>query len=421
MNDRRSGKNKSHSKISVYLDHHATTPLDPRVLRAMLPFLKEEFGNPSSENHIYGERARKAVEQAREEIGRVIGGNDSGEIIFTSGATEANNLAIRGVAQIYREKGNHIITSAIEHKSVLETCRHLESTGFRVSYLGVDSEGRVRLDELESAITEKTILITIMHANNEIGTIQPVAEIGRIARKRNVFFHTDAAQSAGKIPFDVEGMNIGLATLSAHKVYGPKGIGALYLRRKNPRVRISPLLFGGGQERGIRPGTLNAAGIVGFGEALKIAASGREKEKRLLSLRERLRNKILKELDHVYVNGSLKERLPGNLNMSFLYVEGGALLAELGRELAVSSGSACAQGSSAPSYVLRALGLDENRVHTSVRFGLGRFNTGKEIDFAAERVIEAVKRLRGMSLLYQTVTGKARKKSSDGSKVCSVS
>lgn len=389
-------------KLPIYLDYHATTPVDPRALEAMLPYLKEDFGNPSSQNHVFGKRASEAVETARGKVAHAIHASEPGEIIFTSGATEANNIAVQGVARLYRDRGRHIIVSAIEHKSVLETARALESEGFSVTYLPVDPEGRVELDRLEDAISEQTILISVMHANNEIGVLEPVAEIGAIAKKRNVFFHCDIAQSVGKVFLDVETMGIDLASISAHKVYGPKGVGALYVRKKNPRVRLAKLFHGGGQEKALRSGTLNVPGIVGFGFAVELAMREMpEESKRILTLREKIRNRITESLDHVCLNGSLSDRLPGNLNLSFPFVEGGTLLKKLSKTLAVSSGSACTESTLEPSYVLRELKISGDAIHTSIRIGIGRFNTEEEINYAADCIIKVVRELREHSAVYR--------------------
>jgi len=390
-------------KLPVYLDNNATTRLDPRVLEKMLPYFTEDFGNAASRNHAYGWKAEEAVELARTQIGELIGVT-SKEIVFTSGATESNNIAILGAAEMYKSKGNHIITCVTEHKAVIDPCKHLEETGqARVTWLGVDKYGQINLDELRAAITPETILITIMHGNNEIGTLQKVAEIGAIAKEKGIIFHTDAVQTLGKIPINVDEMGIDLLSMSGHKIYGPKGIGALYIRRKNPRVRLSPIVFGGGHERGVRSGTLNVPGIVGLGEACAIAKREMATEtERLLSLRDRLWKGLNAQLDELYLNGHPTERLPGNLNVSFAYVEGEALMMGI-KELAVSSGSACTSASLEPSYVLRALGVSEELAHTSIRFGLGRFTTYEEIDFAVERTVAEVKRLRDMSPLYEMV------------------
>jgi len=389
-------------KLPIYMDNQATTPIDPRVLDAMLPYLKNEYGNAASRNHPFGWHAEAAVEEAREKIAKAINALDSKEIIFTSGATESNNLAIKGVADMYKERGNHIITSVIEHKCVLDTCKYLETQGCQVTYLPVDKDGLINLDELKTAITDKTILISIMHANNEIGVLQPVAEIGKIAKEKGILFHCDAVQAVGKVPVDVQAMGVDLLSVSAHKMYGPKGIAALYVRKKNPRVRLSPMVHGGGHERGMRSGTLNVPGIVGFGKAIEIAIGEMSQEsKRLMELRERLRNGINKKLEEVYLNGSLEKRLPGNLNISFAFVEGESLLMGINEEIAVSSGSACTSASLEPSYVLKALGVGEDLAHTSIRFGLGRFNTPEEVDYTIDKVVKVVSRLRELSPLYE--------------------
>ncbi|HWN82184.1 MAG TPA: IscS subfamily cysteine desulfurase [Candidatus Udaeobacter sp.] len=389
-------------KLPIYMDNHATTQVDPRVLEAMLPYFQADFGNAASRNHVFGWRAEEAVEQAREQIARLIGASEK-EIIFTSGATESNNLAIKGVAEFYQSKGDHIITAVTEHKAVLDSCKALERRGVRVTYLPVDKEGRVDPAEVEKAITDRTVLITIMLANNEVGTIHPVAEIGRIAHAKGVIFHCDAVQGVGKIPVDVEQMNIDLLSLTAHKIYGPKGVGALYVRRKNPRVRLTPLIDGGGHERGMRSGTLNVPGIAGLGKACEISREEMPAEsQRILGLREQLHQRLDRELEAVFLNGSREHRLPGNLNVSFAYVEGESLLMGL-KDVAVSSGSACTSASLEPSYVLRALGVGEDLAHTSIRFGIGRFNTAEEVDYVADLVIEKVKRLREMSPLYEMV------------------
>jgi len=387
-------------KLPVYMDNHATTPLDPRVLEAMMPYLTDRFGNAASRNHKFGWEAEEAVEIARKQIAALIGA-DGREIVITSGATESDNLAVKGVAWMYREKGDHIITAVTEHKAILDTCKHLEKEGFRVTFLPVDNKGFVDLDDLQRAITDKTILISIMSANNEVGVIQDVKEIGAIARKHGVLFHTDAVQAAGKVPFNVNEMNVDIASLSAHKLYGPKGVGALFVRRRNPRVLLTPIIDGGGHERGMRSGTLNVPGIVGFGKAAQIAREDLAKESaEMFRLREKLRTTLERELDEVYINGDLQKRLPGNLNMSFAYVEGESLLMGI-NDIAVSSGSACTSASLEPSYVLKALGVGEDLAHTSIRFGLGRFNTEEEVDYVAARVIEVVRRLRELSPLYE--------------------
>jgi cysteine desulfurase len=387
-------------KLPIYMDNHATTPLDPRVLEAMMPFLTNRFGNAASRNHSFGWEAEEAVENARKEVAALIGA-DPREIVYTSGATESDNLAVKGVAWMYREKGDHIITCVTEHKAILDTCKHLEKDGFRVTFLPVDNKGFVNLDDLRNAITDKTILISIMTANNEVGTVQDIKAIGKIARERGVLFHTDAVQAVGKIPFNVNEMNVDIASISAHKFYGPKGVGALYVRRRNPRVLLTPIIDGGGHERGMRSGTLNVPGIVGFGKAAQIAREDLQKESaEMFRLREKLRLTLERELDELYINGDLEKRLPGNLNMSFAYVEGESLLMGI-NDIAVSSGSACTSASLEPSYVLKALGVGEDLAHTSIRFGIGRFNTDEEVDYVAARVIEVVRRLRELSPLYE--------------------
>jgi cysteine desulfurase len=387
-------------KLPIYMDNHATTRVDPRVLDAMLPYFSDTFGNAASRNHEFGWVAEQAVEQAREQIAKLIGAT-SKEIVFTSGATESDNLAIKGVAEMYREKGDHIITQATEHKAVLDTCKRLEKRGFRVTYLPVQHDGRIDLDDLKRAIDEKTILVSIMHANNEIGVLQPVREIGQLCHERGVLFHSDAVQSVGKVPFNVIEDNIDLASMSGHKIYGPKGVGALYVRRKNPRVQLVAQIDGGGHERGMRSGTLNVTGIVGFGKACEIAMQELPEETaKLLQLRDRLKQQILSNLDEVYVNGSMEHRVPGNLNISFAYVEGESLLMGI-NDIAVSSGSACTSATLEPSYVLKALGTGDELAHSSIRFGIGRFNTMAEVDYVAKRVVETVRRLRELSPLYE--------------------
>jgi len=435
--------------LPIYMDNHATTALDPRVLEAMLPYLREDFGNAASRNHAFGWRAEAAVEQARAQVAALIGAQPN-EIVFTSGATESDNLALKGVAEFYRTKGDHIVTLKTEHKAILDTGKRLERmrqdrleelkllrlmeltggevkpedvdalaqqykldqdpllqrwakavrTGASVTYLDVRRDGRVDLEALEAALTDRTILVSVMLANNEIGTVQPLEEIGALCRSRGILFHTDAVQGVGKVPFDVERMKVDLASITAHKLYGPKGIGALYVRRK-PRVRIAPIIDGGGHERGMRSGTLNVAGIVGFGKAAELARVEMPTESaRILSLRERLRATLDRELDMVTLNGSLEHRLPGNLNVSFAYVEGEALMMAI-KDVAVSSGSACTSASLEPSYVLRALGVEEDMAHSSIRFGLGRFNTEAQVDAVARLVVDKVRKLREMSPLYE--------------------
>src|SRR3989338_650551 len=380
------------SKI-IYMDNHATTPVDPRVARAMLPYFTKRFGNSASHTHRLGHETEEAVQKAREEIARLIHA-DPREIIFTSGATESDNLAIKGVAEAYREKGNHIITAVTEHKAVLDSCKRLSMQGFQVTYLPVDRDGLLEPRVLEKAITDKTILISVMFANNEIGVIQPVAEIGNIARRKGVLFHCDAAQAVGKVPVDVQAMNIDLLSLSAHKMYGPKGIGALYIRKRDPQVKLVPMIDGGGHEGGFRSGTLNVPGIVGFGKACQICGVSMKKEAKAVgTLRDRLRDKILVQLKDTEVNGSQISRLPNNLNLSFPSVEAKSLMDRL-KNVAVSSGSACTSMSLESSYVLKALGVPEALRRSSIRFGLGRFNTKEEVNEVARQVVWAVKSLK---------------------------
>ena len=393
-------------KLPVYFDNHATTPVDPRVLEAMLPYFTEKFGNAASRNHEFGWRAEEAVENARAQVARLINAHPK-EIVFTSGATESDNLAIKGVAETHRPKGNHIITQVTEHKAVLDSCKRLESSGYEITYLAVDRDGLIDPDGLAKAITPKTILISIMYANNEIGVIQPIAQIGKIAKKSNVLFHVDAVQAIGKIPVDVQKDAIDLLSISAHKLYGPKGIGALYVRRKTPRVQLSPMIDGGGHERGMRSGTLNVPGIVGLGKACELCQKEMAAEAvRLGQMRDKLKNALESGLDNTAINGSLTHRLPNNLNISFAYVEGESLLMGI-NDVAVSSGSACTSAAIEPSYVLRALGVSDDLAHSSIRFGLGRFNTEEEVDYVAARVIETVKRLRELSPLYETAKASA--------------
>ncbi|HLL06486.1 MAG TPA: IscS subfamily cysteine desulfurase [Myxococcaceae bacterium] len=436
-------------KLPIYMDNNATTPLDPRVLESMLPYLREDFGNAASRNHAFGWKAEAAVEKARKQVAELIGASDK-EIVFTSGATESDNLAIKGVIEFYKEKGDHIITLKTEHKAVLDTCKRLERVrqerldelkllrlgqlaerdvsqdelatlaikynldedatyqkwaarptgGARVTYLDVEKDGRVSLEKLSAAITDKTVLVSVMLANNEIGTVQPIAEIGKLCRERGVLLHCDAVQGLGKVPFNVDEMKVDLVSITSHKMYGPKGVGALYVRRK-PRVRIAPLMDGGGHERGMRSGTLNVASIVGFGQAAELCRlEMAEESARILRLREKLRTGIMSQLDMVTVNGSLEHRLPGNLNISFAYVEGEALMMAI-KDVAVSSGSACTSASLEPSYVLRACGVEEDMAHSSIRFGIGRFNTEEEVDYVVRLMVEKVRRLRDMSPLYE--------------------
>jgi cysteine desulfurase len=391
-----SNGNSSAIKLPVYLDNHATTPLDPRVLEAMLPYLTGKFGNAASNSHSFGWEAAAAVEIARRQIATAIGASAQ-EIVFTSGATESDNLAIKGVAEACREKGDHIITAVSEHKAVLDSCKHLEKSGCRVTWLPVRSDGLIDLDQFKDAFTDRTILVTIMAANNETGVLQPIAEIGRLCRERGVLFHSDAVQALGKVPLDVTGAGLDLASLTAHKLYGPKGCGALYVRNA-PAVRLVPMIDGGGHENGLRSGTLNVPGIVGFGKACEIAQKDMPEEScRLAGLRNRLRDRLLAELDQVSINGCMEHRLPGNLNMSFLHVEGEMLLTGL-NDVALSSGSACSSGKTHVSHVLKALGLSDEAAGCAIRFGIGRFNTEDEIDYVAGRVIELVKNLREVSV-----------------------
>jgi cysteine desulfurase len=387
-------------KLPIYLDNHATTRTDPRVLEAMTPYFTEIFGNAASRNHSFGWEAEEAVEKARKQIADLIGATPK-EIVFTSGATESNNLAIKGIAEMYAERGNHIITQATEHKAVLDTCKRLEKDGVRVTYLPVRTDGLIDLDQLRDAITDKTVLITIMYANNEIGVVQPVQEIGKIAKEKGVLFHSDAVQAVGKIPVNVMTDGVDVLSLTAHKLYGPKGVGALYVRRRNPRVQITAQMDGGGHERGMRSGTLNVPSIVGLGFACELARKEMpEESKRLQYLRDKLKDKLLSELDEVYINGSWEHRLPHNLNISFAYVEGESLLMGI-NDIAVSSGSACTSATLEPSYVLKALGAGDDLAHSSIRFGIGRFNTEEEVDYVGAKVVDVVGKLRELSPLYE--------------------
>jgi len=387
-------------KTPVYLDNNATTPIDPRVLEAMLPYLSPFYGNAASRSHAIGQEAAAAVDAAREQVAALIGATGK-EIVFTSGATESDNLAIKGVAEMHRDRGHHIITAATEHKAVLDTCRHLAGCGFDVTFLPVDRHGLIAPEQVAEAITDRTILVTLMTANNEIGTIHPIAEIGAVAKARGVLFHTDATQAAGKVPIDVEAMGIDLLSLSAHKIHGPKGVGALYVRRRGPRVRLAIQMHGGGHERGMRSGTLNVPGIVALGLAADICRREMPDEaRRLAGLRDRLHERIVAGLDHVTLNGHPTRRLPNTLNLSFAYVEGESLMLKM-PDVAVSSGSACTSASLEPSFVLRALGVGDALAHSSIRFSLGRFTTDEEIDYAAERVVLAVRALRELSPLYE--------------------
>jgi cysteine desulfurase len=389
-------------KLPIYMDYHATTPVDPRVLEAMLPYFTEKFGNSASRNHAFGWEAEEAVETARKQVADLIGANPK-EVIFTSGATESNNLAIKGAAEMYREKGNHVITCVTEHKAVIDTCKKLEKQGARVTYLPVQKDGRVRPDDIRAAITDKTILITIMAANNEIGVLQPIEEIGAIAKEKGILFHTDAVQAVGKVPFDVNKAKVDLVSLTGHKFYGPKGVGALYVRRRNPRVLLAEQTSGGGHERGMRSGTLNVPGIVGLGKAAELCRQEMAQDtERLRHLRDMLNEKLHRNLDEIYINGSMEHRLPHNLNISFAYVEGESLLMGI-NDVAVSSGSACTSASLEPSYVLKALGAGDDLAHSSIRFGLGRWTTEEEVDYVVEKLTSVVRRLREMSPLYEMV------------------
>jgi cysteine desulfurase len=387
-------------KFPIYMDNNSTTRVDPRVVDAMLPYFTEKFGNAASRTHAFGWEAESAVDEAREQIASLIGATEK-EIIFTSGATESNNLALKGVAAMYKKKGNHIVTLPTEHKCVLDTCKRLEREGCQVTYLEVDLDGRVTPEQIRNAITDKTILVSVMFANNEIGTIQPIAEIGKVCKEKGVLFHTDAVQAAGKVPVDVQAMGIDLLSMTAHKMYGPKGIGALYVRKKDPRVRLEPMIDGGGHERGMRSGTLPVPLIIGFGEAARIATKEMpEESQKTFALRERLRMGIMEQLPESYLNGHATERLPGNANISFAYVEGEGLMMGI-KDVAVSSGSACTSASLEPSYVLRSLGVGDELAHSSIRFGLGRFNTEEEVDYVVKLVVKEVNRLREMSPLFE--------------------
>jgi cysteine desulfurase len=389
-------------KLPIYLDNNATTRTDPRVVEKMLPYFTEIFGNAASRNHSFGWQAEDAIEKARTQIGALIGAS-AREIVVTSGSTESNNLAIKGVAQMYRSKGNHIITSVIEHKAVIDPCKRLEREGYQVTYLPVDRFGQVSVDQVREAMTDKTILVSLMYGNNEIGTVYPIGEIGKLCKSKGVLLHTDATQAAGRVPIDVEAQGIDLLSLSGHKVYGPKGVGILYVRRKSPRVRLEAQIDGGGQERGMRSGTLAVANIVGMGEAFELA----KKEfatavPRMKALRDRLHQGIVSELEDVYLNGHPEQRLPSTVNLSFAYVEGEALMMGI-KDVAVSSGSACTSASLEPSYVLKSLGVGDELAHSSLRFGVGRFTTEEEIDYTIADVVKAVKHLRTMSPLYEMV------------------
>ncbi|HVK18558.1 MAG TPA: IscS subfamily cysteine desulfurase [Fimbriiglobus sp.] len=389
-------------KLPIYMDNNSTTRTDPRVVEAMLPYFTEKFGNSASRNHPFGWEAEAAVEEARDQIAGLIGATGK-EVIFTSGATEATNLALKGAAAMYKKKGNHLITQATEHKATLDTCKRLERDGYQVTYLPVDKHGQVHAEQVREALTDRTILVSIMAANNEIGTLHPIRDIGRLCKEKGVLFHTDAVQAAGKVPLDVNDVGADLVSLSAHKMYGPKGIGCLYVRKKDPRVRLEPQIDGGGHERGMRSGTLPVPLIVGFGAAADLARREMaEESKRTFALRERLRKGIMDKLPETYLNGHPDERLPGNANISFAYVEGEGLMMGI-KDVAVSSGSACTSASLEPSYVLRALGVGDELAHSSIRFGIGRFNTEEEVDFVADLVVREVSRLREMSPLYEMV------------------
>jgi cysteine desulfurase len=389
-------------KLPIFMDSQSTTPVDPRVLEAMIPYFTEKFGHPASRNHPFGWEAEGGVDLAREQIAKLIGARDPKEIVFTSGGTEAINLALKGVAEMYREKGNHIVTTTIEQRATLDVCKRLERQGIEVTYVPVGRDGLVDVEAVRAALTAKTILISIMFANNEIGTIQPVAELGKLAKEKGIIFHTDATQAVGKIPVDVEAMGVDLLSATAHMLYGPKGVGALYVRRKNPRVRIAPMVDGGGHERGMRSGTVPVPLVVGFGKAAEIAREVMpEESKRLAALRDRLQEQIVSKVDEAYVNGHPQLRLPHNLNISFAYVEGESVLMGLNKEAALASGSACTSATLEPSYVISALGVDSELAHSSIRFGLHRFSTEEEVDFVARKTVEVIQRLREMSPLYE--------------------
>jgi cysteine desulfurase len=389
-------------KLPIFMDSQSTTPVDPRVLEEMIPYFTEKFGHPASRNHPFGWEAEGGVDKAREQIAKLIGARDPKEVVFTSGGTEAINLALKGVAEMYREKGNHIVTTTIEQRATLDVCKRLERQGFEVTYVPVGREGLVDVEAVRAALTDKTILISIMFANNEIGTIEPVAELGKLAKEKGIIFHTDATQAVGKIPVDVEAMGIDLLSMTAHMLYGPKGVGALYVRRKSPRVRLAPMVDGGGHERGMRSGTVPVPLVVGFGKAAEICREVMgEESKRLAALRDRLQEQIVSKVDEAYVNGHPNRRLPHNLNISFAYVEGESVLMGLNREAALASGSACTSATLEPSYVISALGVDSELAHSSIRFGLHRFSTEEEVDFVAQKTVEVIHRLREMSPLYE--------------------
>jgi len=389
-------------KLPIFMDSQSTTPVDPRVLDVMLPYFTEKFGHSSSRNHPFGWEAEAAVDKAREQVAKLIGARDPKELVFTSGGTEAINLALKGVAEMYREKGNHIVATTIDQRATMDVCKRLERQGYEVTYVSVGRDGLIDLDEIREALTPKTILITVMFANNEIGTIQSMADIGKLAKEKGILLHSDATQAVGKIPVDVEAMGIDLLSATAHLMYGPKGVGCLYVRRKNPRVRIAPMMDGGGHERGMRSGTVPVPLAVGFGKAAEICREVMgEESKRLATLRDQLQELILSKVDEAYLNGHPEKRLPHNLNISFAYVEGESVLMGLNKEVALSSGSACTSATLEPSYVISALGVDSELAHSSIRFGLHRFSTEEEVDFVGKRTVEVVHRLREMSPLYE--------------------
>lgn len=389
-------------KFPIFMDSHSTTPVDPRVMEAMIPYFTEKFGHPGSRNHPFGWEAEAAVDKAREALARLIGARDPKEIVFTSGGTESINLAVKGVSEMYREKGNHVVTTVIEQRAGLDVCKRLERQGCQVTYVAVGHDGLVDVEEIRKAITDKTILLSVMFANNEIGTIQPIPEIGKLAKEKGIIFHCDATQVVGKIPVDVEAMGIDLLSFTAHMIYGPKGVGALYVRRKNPRVRIAPMIDGGGHERGMRSGTVPVPLVVGFGKAAEIAREVMAEESaRLKLLRDKLQDKILSSMGEVYLNGHPEKRLPHNLNVSFAYVEGESVLMGLNKEVAIASGSACTSATLEPSYVIAALGVGSELAHSSIRFGLHRFTTEEEVEYVGNRTIEVIARLREMSPLYE--------------------
>lgn len=388
-------------RLPIYMDYNATTPVDPRVLEEMLPYFNEKFGNAASKSHAFGWTAEEAVNVGRERVAKLIGAQSATEVVITSGATESDNLAIKGVAEYLQDKGKHIITTTIEHKAVLDTCKRLEKQGWQVTYVPVGKEGLVDPDDIRKAMTDQTVLVSVMLANNEVGTVQPLEEIGRLTSERGILFHTDAVQGLGKVPFDVNATNADLVSISAHKMYGPKGVGALWVRRKPRRVRLVAQMDGGGHERGMRSGTLNVPGVVGLGKAAELAMlEGKDEAARALKMRERLRTLIMDGLDQVFLNGSLDRRLPGNLNLSFAFVEGEAIMMAI-KDVAVSSGSACTSASLEPSYVLKAMGVGDELAHSSIRFGIGRFTTDEEVEYVGRLVVEKISGLREMSPLYE--------------------